>query len=74
MGTFIDETGSISAGKLLWSRQAWEELFRRRIEEFVKMDYTAMEYLERRILFQRITLIFGWAEEVGKLAVLAVRP
>jgi hypothetical protein len=73
MGTFIDETGSISPGKLLWSRQAWEELFGRRVEELVTMDRATMRYMEQRMVFLRITLVFGWAEQAGRLAILAVR-
>jgi hypothetical protein len=73
VGTLVDETGSISAGKLLWSTQAWEELFGRPVEELVAGDIRIMKLMEQRMVYTRVHLVFGWAEEVGKLAILAVR-
>lgn len=73
IGSLIDETGSIAAGKLLWSAQAWEDLFGRSVEELVAMDIQMMKLMEQRMAYMRVHLVFGWAEEVGKLAILAVR-
>ena len=72
IGTLIDETGSIAPGKLLWSDNAWEDLFGRTVNKLV-VDDQAIGLLEQRLKYMRITVIFGWAEDVGKLAVLAVR-
>lgn len=72
IGTLIDETGCISSGKLLWSPQAWEQLFGRRVEELVAEDIPMMRLMEQRLLCLRVHMMFGWAEEIGKLAILAV--
>jgi hypothetical protein len=72
IGTLIDETGSISTGKAVWSEQAWEQLFGRRVEELVAENIPVMRLMEQRMLFLRVHMMFGWAEEVGKLAILAV--
>lgn len=72
IGALIDETGSISPGKLLWSAEAWEQLFGRPVEELVAEDIHLMRVMEQRMLCMRIHVMFGWAEEVGKLGILAV--
>ena len=72
VGTLIDETGSIAPGKLVWSPDAWEQLLGRTVEELVAASAQVLGYLEHRLLFLRVTLMFGWSEEVGKLAVLGV--
>jgi hypothetical protein len=72
IGTLIDETGSISPGKLLWSARAWEQLFGRPVEELVAQDIHMMRLMEQRMIYMRVHLMFGWAEEVGKLAILQV--
>jgi hypothetical protein len=73
IGTLIDETASIAAGKLLWSAGAWEDLFGRPVAELVTDDIQIMKLMEQRMVYVRVHIVFGWAEEVGKLAVLAVR-
>ncbi len=73
VGTLIDETGSIAPGKLLWSESAWENLFGRRVEELIARGALEIRLMEQRMLYMRVTMVFGWAEEVGKLAILAVR-
>lgn len=73
MGTFIDETGAISSGKLIFSGEAWEQLLGRSAEELAKCDGQLLKYLENRILFLRLTLLFGWSEKVGRLCVCRVQ-
>ncbi|KAL8759104.1 MAG: hypothetical protein Q9199_000986 [Rusavskia elegans] len=73
VGTFIDETGAISSGKLVFSTEAWEQLLGRSTEELAKCDVQLLKYLENRILFLRLTLLFGWSEKVGRLCVCRVQ-
>ncbi|MCJ1398080.1 hypothetical protein MMC11_001277 [Xylographa trunciseda] len=72
IGTLLDETGSIAAGKLIWSDHAWELLLGRTVEQLVGSSTPALKYLEHRMLFLRTTLLFGWSAEVGRLVVLGV--
>lgn len=73
IGTVVDETGCIAKGKLLWSDAAWEELLGRSVKEVTEMATEEIRWLEQRIVFTRMHLLFGWAESVGRLAVLRVR-
>lgn len=72
VGKCIDETGCIAPGKLLWCAKAWEELLGRKIEDVALMSREEIRLLEQRLLWLRITFVFGWAETVGRLAVLGV--
>lgn len=72
MGSLVDETGCLGAGTLLWRRGAWEQLLGRSVEKLADMGDGEMKALEQRLLFMRFTLVFGWAEEVARVAVLAV--
>ncbi|MCJ1381859.1 hypothetical protein MMC17_004971 [Xylographa soralifera] len=72
VGTLLDETGSLAAGKLIWSERAWEQLLGRTTEQLVRSGTQALKYLEHRMLFLRATLLFGWSAEVGRLVVLGV--
>ena len=73
IGTLVDETGSISTGRAVWSAQAWEQLFGRTVQELVAEDIPTLRLMEQRMLCLRVHVMFGWAEVVGKLAILAVR-
>ncbi|KAI9715372.1 MAG: hypothetical protein M1812_006017 [Candelaria pacifica] len=73
VGSIIDETGCISAGKLVWSDEAWEQLLGRTAQQLVEATPPLLKYLEHRLLFLRYTLVFGWSEDVGKLAILQVK-
>ncbi|MCJ1286437.1 hypothetical protein MMC26_005782 [Xylographa opegraphella] len=64
IGTLLDETGSLAAGKLIWSEHAWEQLLGRTVAELVGSSAHALRYLEQRILFLRVTLLFGWSAQV----------
>ncbi|OWO97470.1 hypothetical protein B2J93_5283 [Marssonina coronariae] len=75
LGTLLDETGSVAAGKLLWSPRAWEQLFGRSIEAISMMSDDEVRLFEQRVLWMRCHLVVGWAgEEVtgGRLAVLGM--
>ncbi|KAI4253008.1 MAG: hypothetical protein L6R42_007741, partial [Xanthoria sp. 1 TBL-2021] len=63
VGTFIDETGAISSGKLIFSAEAWEQLLGRSTEELAKCNGPLLKYLENRILFLRLTILFGWSQK-----------
>jgi len=73
VGTLIDETGCIGAGKLLWSERAWETLLGRSVEAVTNMTTDEIRLLEQRMMYLRMHLVVGWEESVGKLAVLGMR-
>lgn len=76
VGAIIDETGTLAPGKLLWSPPAWQQLLGRTVEEVAASSTELLKYLERRLVFLRITIVFGWAKEAvtgGRLAVLGVK-
>ena len=72
VGLLIDETGGITSGKAIWSEEAWWQLLGRTPEELVASDKEVLQYLENRILFLRITVMFGWSHKVGRIVVLKV--
>jgi len=43
------------------------------VEELVSSGADLLSELEKRMLFLRVTLLFGWSEQVKKLAVCQVR-
>lgn len=76
LGNIVDETGSISTGKLIFSDAAWEQLLGRTAAQLVTAPLDVMKYLEQRLLFLRLTLGFGiclGAEEIGRLVVWCVK-
>ncbi|KAJ9665734.1 hypothetical protein H2201_004219 [Coniosporium apollinis] len=77
LGPVIDETGTTSTGKLILSSSAWEQLLGRTAEELVASTADVLKYLEQRLLFVRVTLLFGWVAEegegVGRLCIWGVR-
>ena len=68
----VDETGSIGSGKLIFSPGAWEQLLGRTAEELAQADSHLLKSLENRILFLRLTLLFGWDQQVGRLCICQV--
>ncbi|RDW82910.1 hypothetical protein BP5796_04401 [Coleophoma crateriformis] len=72
VGKCIDETGCVASGKFLWCPKAWEELLGRGLDEVAAMSAAEIQSLEQRLLWLRVTFVFGWAESVGRLAVLGV--
>ncbi|KAG0652657.1 hypothetical protein D0Z07_0242 [Hyphodiscus hymeniophilus] len=73
IGMLIDETGCITPGKLLWSERAWEQLLGRTVKEVTEMTNEEIRWLEQRMMFMRMHLVFGWEESVGRLAILGMR-
>ncbi len=78
LGQVIDETASISTGKLLLSDQAWRDMLGRGVDELLQMGHEQLKTLSDRMLFCRVTLIFGWTGDDGKaggrICVMGVRP
>jgi hypothetical protein len=74
----IDETGCTATGKLVLSSKAWHQLLHVTEEELAETTAEAQRYIEQRLLFARLTLVFGWfAEEgegVGRLYIWEVYP
>ena len=66
LGQVIDETAAISGGKLLLSDRAWENLLGRAVDDVLKMKYDEMKYLSDRLLYCRITVLFGWTGDESK--------
>ena len=70
VGLLIDESGGITSGKLIWSGNAWWQLLGRTKEELAESTAEVLKYLDCRLLFLKVVIIFGWSPEVGKLVVL----
>lgn len=66
LGQLTDETACISQGKLLFSDEAWQDLLGRKPEDLLKLGYEEIKCLSDRLLFCRITLIFGWTGDGSK--------
>lgn len=77
VGQVMDETACIGAGKLLFSDQAWQDLFGREPEDLLRLSDDEMKLLSDRLLFCRITLLFGWTGDEskagGRICVLGVQ-
>ena len=73
VGTLIDESGSIACGGLVWSDTAWEELLGRTAQDLAQASRELLAYLEHRLLFLRVTLLFGWSAKLKKLCVCKVK-
>lgn len=77
LGQVVDESAAIGSGKLLFSDQAWRDLLGRNAEDLLKMGYEEMKYLSDRLLFCRITVMFGWTGDEskagGRICVLGIR-
>ncbi|KAL8872773.1 MAG: hypothetical protein Q9174_001649 [Haloplaca sp. 1 TL-2023] len=70
IGTLIDESGAISSGKLVLSAQTWEQFLGRTAKQLAESSVKQLRDLEARLLFLRVTLLFGWSEKVGRLCVM----
>ena len=68
----MDESGAITSGKLIWSDDAWEQLLGRNAEGLAGSSVKLLKYLENRLLFLKLAVMFGWSEDVGKLCILRV--
>ncbi len=76
LGQVIDETAAIAGGKLLFSDGAWRDLLGRGPEELLALGTEQMKYLSDRLLFCRVTLMFGWTGDEtkagGRICVMGV--
>lgn len=73
--TLSDETGSIRNGKLLVSDKAWTSFFCVEPAKLVEtLSLERMHEIEAIASFARITCVFGWDSEVGKIAIWDVTP
>ena len=68
----MDESGGITSGKLIWSDDAWEQLLGRNAKGLAGSSLKLLKYLENRLLFLKLAVLFGWSEDVGKLCILRV--
>lgn len=77
LGQVIDETGAVSAGKMLFSDQAWQDLLGRGPGDLLQLSYEEIKYLSDRLLFCRVTVMFGWTGDEskagGRICVLGIR-
>jgi len=62
----MDETGVVGSGKLLFSDQAWRSLLGRAPADVLKLNDEGIGYLSDRLLFCRLTLLFGWTGDESK--------
>ncbi|GAB7342995.1 hypothetical protein MBLNU457_g1091t2 [Dothideomycetes sp. NU457] len=72
VGAVVDETGRIAAAGLVWSDVAWRGLFGRTPDEVARLGVGEVEKIERGLRFKRVTLVFGWAGDVDKVAIARV--
>ena len=68
----MDESGAIASGKVIWSDEAWEQLLGRDAKGLADSSVKLLKYLENRLLFLKLAVMFGWSEDVGKLCFLRV--
>ena len=66
----MDESGAITSGKLIWSDEAWEQLLGRDAKGLADSSAKLLKYLENRLLFLKLAVMFGWSKDVGKLCIL----
>lgn len=66
LGQIIDETAAISTGKLLFSDRAWKDLLGRDAADLLKLGLEGMKHLSDRLLFCRVSLMFGWTGDESK--------
>ncbi|KAK5131070.1 hypothetical protein LTR08_001356 [Meristemomyces frigidus] len=62
----MDETACVASGKLLFSDRAWRDLLGREPEELLKLGHEEVKYISDRLLFSRVTLLFGWTGDESK--------
>ena len=65
LGMLLDETGCTEVGKLVLSPKAWHQLLHVTKEKLAETTPEEQSYIEQRLLFARLTLIFGWYSEQG---------
>ncbi|TKA83352.1 hypothetical protein B0A55_01028 [Friedmanniomyces simplex] len=60
IGQVMDETAVVGPGRLLFSDRAWRSLLGREPAGLLKLGDEETRYLSDRLLFCRVTLLFGW--------------
>ena len=77
IGQVIDETAAVSSGKLLFNDRAWRDLLGRGPEDLLKMGPEELKHLSDRLVFCRITVMFGWTGDEskagGRICVMGIR-
>lgn len=77
VGSMIDETGVLARGSVGWSDEAWMTLLARSEVDVARLGVEGLREVESRLLFCRITLMFGWKGEecggMGRVWVWGVR-
>lgn len=88
VGSMVDESGTIVAGKLVWRDDAWTQLLfrdttihseveddnlvRQSWEDLAAFDNDSLRVLEEQLLYSRFTLTFGWSSKLERLCILGV--
>ncbi|GAB7365615.1 hypothetical protein MBLNU230_g6684t1 [Neophaeotheca triangularis] len=76
LGQIMDETACVAPGKLLLSKRAWRDLLGREPGRLLELGCEEVKYLADRLLFARLTLVFGWTGDEtvagGRICVLRV--
>jgi len=62
----IDESAAISGGALLLSNEAWNDLLGQQPDALLNLTLDQIKGIEDRLLFARITLMFGWTGDESK--------
>ena len=57
---------------MIWTDTAWWQLLGRTPQELADLEKGVLQYLEQRMLFLRIAVLFGWKSEVERIVVLKV--
>jgi hypothetical protein len=77
IGQVVDETAVIAGGKLLLSDQAWYELLGCDAEDLLRLGYDEIKNVSDRVLFSRVSFLFGWtgdeSKSGGRICVFGVR-
>ncbi|KAF2848109.1 hypothetical protein T440DRAFT_401927 [Plenodomus tracheiphilus IPT5] len=75
LNTLLDETASLSPGKLILSTSAWTQLLGRSPAQLVATDLEVLKYLEQRVSWLRVTMGFVVdleGQEIGRIGVWGV--
>jgi hypothetical protein len=76
IGQVMDETAAIGCGKLLFSDDAWHGLLGCAPQDLLSLDGEEVKFLSDRILFTRVSVLFGWTPDEtkagGRICVLEI--
>lgn len=71
LGMLIDETGSVSGSCMVWSDEAWHQLFGRPVVDIAKSNVETLRDIECRLLFLKVAFVFGWLGQIQTTRELA---